>query len=150
MEITARSFGYVEDDEDEVLEAGFSEHEDGSGLVLLLQATAHEPDEQEIRLGMDTYCLVSAGRTHYGGLRRVERDGDLVRFSFDADAVEVLELPAELAVRLDGPPEAVQRFFAGLPLVLTRGRETGWPELVGFPGRSPGSSGLRCADTVDT
>lgn len=67
MELFAQSVGFEIDEEDEVVEAGFSEGIDDPGFTLLIQRTDYEPDEQDISLGMDTYCLVSGGRTHYGG-----------------------------------------------------------------------------------
>lgn len=132
LELIARSFGYAEDDDDEVLECGFSENEDGSGFVLLIQRTLYEPDEQDILLGFDTYCLVAGGRTHYGGIVRAEREGNLLRLDVSSKAARVLEVPANLEVHLEGSVDDVEDFFSGLPAILDWGREEGRPILVGF------------------
>ncbi len=49
-----------EDSVSEVLSAGVSEGEDGSGMALVFVCSLREPDEQDIASGMDTYCLVTA------------------------------------------------------------------------------------------
>ncbi|WP_447005149.1 Imm10 family immunity protein [Saccharothrix isguenensis] len=130
LRTTVRFFGYVEDDVDEVVEIGLAESDDGAGFVLLIQRTDYEPDEQDIALGMDTYCLVSGGRTHYGGVLRAARDGNTLHLRIAADAASLLDLPEQLAITLDGPADDVAAFFTGLPGVLDWGRPADRPVLV--------------------
>ncbi|MFC7645518.1 Imm10 family immunity protein [Streptosporangium lutulentum] len=62
------------DDDSETTVFGMAEHEDGTGNALIFMMSAEEPDEQEIGLGMDTYCVVredQAGTT-YGGVTHCE------------------------------------------------------------------------------
>ncbi|MET8166045.1 Imm10 family immunity protein [Streptomyces sp. NPDC005329] len=132
MELVAQSVGFEIDEEDEVVEAGFSEGIEEPGFTLLIQRTDYEPDEQDISLGMDTYCLVSGGRTHYGGLLRVEREGDVLRFGIAAQAAAVLNVPEHLTVRFEAPAENVTAYVTGLPDILDWGRAEERPVLVGF------------------
>ncbi|MER6447604.1 Imm10 family immunity protein [Streptomyces venezuelae] len=128
----SRSFGYEEDDVDEVVEAGFSEGADGAGFVLSVQRTAYEPDDQDVALGMDTYCLVSGGRSHYGGMLRARRDGDSLQLNFSPAASSSLGIPAEIRVIFEGPVDSIAEFFSGLPGILAWGRPEERPELIGF------------------
>jgi hypothetical protein len=48
-------------DYDCFIEAGVAETEHGEGFVMLFQCSADEPDEQDVSLGFDTHCLVTAG-----------------------------------------------------------------------------------------
>ncbi|WP_328541452.1 hypothetical protein OHT17_03345 [Streptomyces sp. NBC_00371] len=41
-------------------EAALAEGEDGSGFILMFMAGEEDPDDQEVALGMDTHCLVTA------------------------------------------------------------------------------------------
>ncbi|MFJ8149121.1 Imm10 family immunity protein [Streptomyces sp. NPDC096048] len=132
MEIVAQSVGFEVDEEDEVREAGFSEGADEPGFTLLIQRSDYEPDEQDISLGFDTYCLVSGGRSHYGGLRRVERDAEMIRFLFSSQAAAVLGISESLTVRFEAPTQSVEAYSSGLPGILDWGRETERPILVGF------------------
>ncbi len=52
--------------EEGTLTIGFSEEPDGSGWALILMR-AKSFDEQDVALGLDTYCLTDeTGRTVYG------------------------------------------------------------------------------------
>ncbi|WP_309111646.1 Imm10 family immunity protein [Saccharothrix sp.] len=134
VEVTARYFRFVEDEDDEVLEAGFAETEDGTGFVLLIQRSLYEPEEQEVHLGMDTYCLVSGGQSIYGGLRRAVRLDQGLDLTLSSEAAELLELPVDLQVRLDGEAAAAAEVLDALPRIVMWGREEERPELLGFDG----------------
>ncbi|XVV02648.1 Imm10 family immunity protein [Actinosynnema sp. CA-248983] len=134
MEIVVRSFRFAADEDDEVMEAGFAEADDGSGFVLLIQRGLYESDEQDIALGMDTYCLVSGGKSIYGGLIRAVRKERGVDLVLSREAASLLALPANLELRLDGPPDDVAEILDGLPRIVDWGREGERPELVDFDG----------------
>ncbi|WP_432033151.1 hypothetical protein [Streptomyces antibioticus] len=95
----------------------------------------YEPDEPDVSLGMGTYCLVSGGRTHYGGLLRVEREGHVLRFDIAGRAAAVLNVPERVTVRFDAPAENVEAYMTGLPSILDWGRAEERPVLVGFSRR---------------
>ncbi|WP_406270858.1 Imm10 family immunity protein [Actinacidiphila glaucinigra] len=132
MELVAQSVGFEADEDDEVLEAGFSEGVDDPGFTLLIQRSDYEPDEQDISLGFDTYCLVTGGRTHYGGILRVEWDGGVLRFDVSTHAAAVLNVPENLTVRFEAPAEDVEAYLTGLPEILDWGRMEERPVLVGL------------------
>ncbi|MFF4573689.1 hypothetical protein [Streptomyces sp. NPDC001410] len=63
----ARAAGAEIDPDGDFVEAGVAEGEDGSGFVMLFMCDGQEPDDQEVSLGMDTHCLVTANQgTAYG------------------------------------------------------------------------------------
>lgn len=67
---TARAARTEIDPDGYFTEAALAEGEDGSGFILMFMAGEEEPDDQEVALGMDTHCLVTAGQgTAYGCVR---------------------------------------------------------------------------------
>lgn len=68
-----------------------------------------EFDEQDVALGMDTYCLVWHGATHYGGIVEWATDGNSFTVHLSNDAQAELGLPPLLAFSLDAESVAVVR-----------------------------------------
>lgn len=122
----------IDFDFDDYIEAGIAEGEDGGGFVLLFQRRADEPDEQDVSLGFDTHCLVTAGQgTAYGCVRSVELTGNVLRVSLARESLPALGLDdAEIEAVLEAPAEDVARFREVLPQVLTYGRENARPVHV--------------------
>ncbi|MEU5741648.1 Imm10 family immunity protein [Streptomyces tendae] len=131
MEIVTQSVGFEVDEEDEVREAGFSEGTDEPGFTLLIQQSDYESDEQDISLAFDTYYLVSGGRSHYGGLRRVERDTEMIRFLSTSQAATAPGISESLTVRFEAPTQSMEAYSSGLPGIRDWDRETERPILVG-------------------
>ncbi len=93
-----------------------AEHPDGSGARLEIQR-ASSFDDQDRRLGMDTYCLViGSGATHYGGVVHwLVDESDVLRIALDASAAEALDGPAiEVALRRDD----VEVVMDAMPIIL--------------------------------
>ena len=83
-----------------VLIAMAGENVNGKGAWVDFQL-ALDPSEQDTRLGMDTYCVAThEGRTHYGGIERVEAGSDYVDVLFGAEAAAKLDLPPLLRIDL--------------------------------------------------
>ncbi|MFD5709680.1 hypothetical protein ACFWHW_04690 [Streptomyces pharetrae] len=60
---TARvACGLDDPDRDDCLMAGVAESDGEEAFSLLFMCDVAEPDEQEVRLGMDTHCLVTPTR----------------------------------------------------------------------------------------
>lgn len=57
-------------------------------------------DEQDVELGMDTYCLVRDGASHYGGVRSFGHDGSSVTFEFTDAAARALQLPSAVTITI--------------------------------------------------
>ncbi|MFD5623789.1 hypothetical protein [Streptomyces yangpuensis] len=56
--------------------------------MLLFQRGEDEPDEQEVALGFDTHCLVTADQgTAYGCVREVSLTGNVLRVSLDPSSL---------------------------------------------------------------
>ncbi|BCY10457.1 Imm10 family immunity protein [Actinoplanes sp. L3-i22] len=117
----------------EVDEAGFAEEPDGSGFALMFQRTDYEPDEQDVRLGFDTYCLTTGdGRTHYGGLRSANLAGADLTLTISPDASAAVGLAEISTIKLDVDAVSLADFREGLPQVVNWGRESEIPALSGF------------------
>jgi hypothetical protein len=71
--------------------AGVAERGDGTGRELIFRTSREPPDEREIGLGMDTYCLVTKNQgTAYGSMRELIIDGDRMRVVPRRDALDDL------------------------------------------------------------
>jgi hypothetical protein len=131
--IVAQAAGFAHDEDDEVVEAGFAQGADGSGFALMIQRADYEPDEQDVSLGMDTYCLTTGdGRTHYGGLLYAELDGDQLTLRLSPDAAAIIAITEVTTVRLDVDAASLAAFRSGLPQVVNCGRSDAIPTLRGF------------------
>ncbi|MFF0154450.1 Imm10 family immunity protein [Micromonospora sp. NPDC005203] len=131
--IVAHAAGFEHDEDDEVVEAGFAEGADGSGFALMFQRTDYEPDEQDISLDMDTYCLTTGdGRTHYGGLLGAELDGGQLTLRLAPGAAEAIGLSEVTTVRLHVDAASLAALRNGLPQVVNWGRCEEIPTLQGF------------------
>ncbi len=129
----ARAVGAETDLEfDCFLEAGLSEKPDGSGFIMQFQCSSDEPDEQDIGLGLDTHCVVTANQgTAYGCVRSVDLVGNVLRISLSADALEALGLDdPDIEAVLDAPVEDIARFREVLSQVLAYGRDDALPAYV--------------------
>ncbi|MEV6200074.1 Imm10 family immunity protein [Streptomyces sp. NPDC051771] len=63
--------------------AGVIESEDEESFALEFQSLVEEPDEQNVRLGMDSYCVVTPDQNTAYCVRTVELSGDLLQVTFD-------------------------------------------------------------------
>jgi hypothetical protein len=89
-----------------------------------------QPDEQNVRNGTDSYCVMNeSGGVHYGGLRGVSLLPGLLTLSFDHEAVEVLSLPSKIIPLGISPEVDLQKLRAGLHRVLTYGNPQKLPRL---------------------
>lgn len=135
-EILARAAGFDRDDVNECLTAGFAELPDGSCLALLFQVSTHEPDDQDLHLGWDTYCITTGDQsgTCYGGLLHEHFAGTELTLLFTPKAASELRLETEVRVRFDVDESSLQEFKDGFRrVVLVRwGRADQVPTLSGF------------------
>ncbi|KMS89906.1 MULTISPECIES: Imm10 family immunity protein [Streptomyces] len=113
-------------------EAALAEEADGSGFILMFMAGEDDPDEQEVAMGMDTHCLVTAGQgTAYGCVREAVLTGKVLRVSLDPDALENLRLSdSEVEAVIEAPDEDVVQFRKVLAQVLAYGRADALPVRV--------------------
>ncbi|MGW1092481.1 hypothetical protein ACWD4L_41195 [Streptomyces sp. NPDC002596] len=88
---TARAARTEIDPDGYFTEAALAEGDDGSGFILMFMAGEEDPDDQEVALGMDTHCLVTAGQgTAYGCVREAVLTGNVLRVSLNPEALEDL------------------------------------------------------------
>lgn len=113
-------------------EAALAESEDGSGFIMMFMAGEDDPDDQEIALGMDTHCLVTAGQgTAYGCVREAVLTGNVLRVSLRSEALEDLRSSdGEIEAVIEAPAEDVALFREVLTRVLAYGRADAVPTRV--------------------
>ncbi|MFI5908283.1 Imm10 family immunity protein [Dactylosporangium sp. NPDC051541] len=119
-------------DEESCLVAAVGERDDGTGRALIFQAGDEPPDAQDVRLGLDTYCLVTERHgTAYGCVREVSIDGGRMRVVVSEDALADLGLEdAEIIVELAADPRALVAFREYLARILTYGRPDARPAVL--------------------
>ncbi|WP_216077402.1 Imm10 family immunity protein [Isoptericola sediminis] len=103
MRLKARNVGFFEDyDDEEALEVAFAgEDEGGCERSFSIQRSTYPPDAQEIRSGMDSYCVsTERGLTVYGCLLDVSLVGHLLRLQLRGDDADALEVSSVVEVDL--------------------------------------------------
>ena len=130
MRLTAAEVGIFEDyGDDETLEVGIA-GVDGAGVrrSFSIQRSTYEPDDQEVRAGMDSYCVsTERGFTVYGCLRSVRLTGALLTLQFAVEDAEVL-------AKTETSPDRVhylaqlQQWFSG-PILVTSSEALEWPAV---------------------
>lgn len=75
-------------------------HDSESGDTLEIQRSI-ELDEQDAALGMDTYCILRDGASHYGGIVGWATSVDSVSIELVESAQKVLALPAVVRISVD-------------------------------------------------
>lgn len=129
---TARAATTEIDPDGYFTEAALAEGADGSGFMLMFMAGEDEPDDQEVALGMDTHCLVTAGQgTAYGCVREAVLTGNVLRVSVDPESLQDLRLSdSEIEAVIEAPAEDAALFREVLAQVLTYGRADALPTRV--------------------
>jgi hypothetical protein len=90
-----------------------AENPDGSGARLELQK-ALSLDEQDRKLGMDTYCLCTdEGATFYGGIKSWKLMPDLLEINLNMQAAEALGVQG-FAISFSAKELAILEEGAGL------------------------------------
>lgn len=100
--MAARGLGVEEALELNALVLAFAEEASGEGWCIEVQRSI-EFDEQDRELGMDTYCLVAGGATHYGGVKAWTVRANALCLSLDESAA--LELGLETTLEIEFPTE---------------------------------------------
>lgn len=124
--------GLDEPDQGDCAMAGVAESDDEEAFSLLFTCGFDEPDAQEVRLGMDTHCLVTPDQgTAYGCVREMELDGDVLRVRLDPSSLDALGLADPVVEALLRAPMAdVARMRKVLPRILAYGRPDARPRLI--------------------
>ncbi|GGZ05053.1 hypothetical protein CP967_16545 [Streptomyces nitrosporeus] len=118
--------------QDDCLTAGVAESDDEEAFSLLFMCDFDEPDAQEVRLGMDTHCVITPDQnTAYGCVRKAELDGDVLRVTLDPSSLDALGLADPVVEALLRAPAAdVARMREVLPRVLAYGRPDARPNVI--------------------
>ncbi|MGW7080415.1 Imm10 family immunity protein [Streptomyces sp. NPDC054871] len=126
---TARTVTTEIDPDGYFTEAALAEGEDGSGFILMFMAGEENPDDQEVALGMDTHCLVTAGQgTAYGCVREAVLTGNVLQISLNPEALEGLRLSdSRIEAVIEAPTKDIALFREVLARVLAYGRANAVP-----------------------
>ncbi|MFI7123756.1 Imm10 family immunity protein [Amycolatopsis sp. NPDC049868] len=140
--MTAAEVGFFEDHEDEeALEVGIA-GVDGAGVrrSFSIQRSTYEPDEQEVRSGMDSYNVsTEQGLTVYGCLRIVRLTGTILTLEFTAEDAGILEISTPVEVDLSGLGIDDADLSGWLRKILDWGAREKRPELIGLDTSGPSS-----------
>jgi hypothetical protein len=106
--------------------------DDPESWSLCFMACYDAEDEQEISLGMDTYCLVvdPGQRTFYGGVAECELNDDRLILRVTEQAAEALGTPTEMSFALALDSTKLASLRRGLRRVLTSGRANAVPQCL--------------------
>ena len=97
---------------------GVAEKADGSGRALVFQL-AHEFDDQDRALGMDTYAIsTDTGATIYGGVTHYVLTDRLLSIWFSDNASTKLGIGRECQLALSVDPESLAKLRDGLRRIL--------------------------------
>ncbi|MFD5093700.1 Imm10 family immunity protein [Amycolatopsis thailandensis] len=135
MRLAAAEIGFFEDHEDEeALEVGVAGvDESGTPRSFSFQRSTYEPDEQEIRSGMDSYNVsTERGLTVYGCLRGVRLSGMVLTLEFSAEDAEILEISTPVEVNLTEARVDEENLSRKLREILDWGSPEKRPDLAGL------------------
>ena len=133
MRYVATSVGIEDSMDDDFMDVWLSERPDGTGRSLSFQRTLHEVEQDDVDMGMDSYCVsADSGASVYGALLAVRRDGRVVTFSFVPEDAQLLRVDETVEVEIDVDDLMLETVMDGLRKVLLWGREASIPSLQGL------------------
>lgn len=133
MRLTATEVGFYEDyEDDETLAVGLAGvDEAGSRRSFSIQRSTYEPDEQDIRLGMNSYNIsTERGFTVYGCLHRVQLTDSVLSLTFTTEDAEILEISTPVEVNLTEATAELAVLAGKLREILDWGAPEKRPELA--------------------
>ncbi len=115
-DLTVHTAAAVELDDLNSFVVALYENEGGFGLEVQRSLTV---DEQDVALGLDSYCVsISAGPSHYGGIQSCVLRGRSLELGFSTDAAEALGLDPRLVLDLRVDDARLEEIRHGLKRVL--------------------------------
>lgn len=135
MRLSAAEVGFFEDyDDEEALEVGIAGVDDaGVRRSFSIQRSTYEPEEQDVRSGMDSYNVsTERGFTAYGCLHVVRLADSLLTLEFVARDADILHIstPVKVDLRESGVDEA--DLSRKLYVILDWGARGRRPQLIGI------------------
>lgn len=135
MRLTVQQVGYVEDpDGDESLVVGLAGTDEGGvWRSFEVQRSTYEPDEQDVRGGMDSYCVsTERGLTVYGCLTGVRLTEMTLTLEFAAEDARILEISTPVDADLGESGANLPELSTKLRAILDWGNDDKRPQLTGF------------------
>jgi hypothetical protein len=123
----------VQTDDSDIFVIGIRENVTARAWSLVLMESEMDSEEQDIDLGMNTYCLVVEPEhaTVYGGVLDCELQATSLRLRLTAAAADELGMPADATFPLALGREQLAVLRRGLRRVLTSGPPGTHPRLIG-------------------
>jgi hypothetical protein len=124
----------VQADDSGTFVIGLRENTTPEAWSLLLFESADEPDEQDLDLDMDTYCVVvdPGQATTYGGVLECELRDTSLRLRLAGSAATDLGLPPDTTFPLEVSAAQLATLRRGLRRVFTSGQPGHQPRLTGL------------------
>ncbi|MEU4715011.1 Imm10 family immunity protein [Micromonospora purpureochromogenes] len=121
-----------DDDGVYVIAVGETDEPESWSLAIMECSEEDMEDQQEIDLGMDTYCLVvdPGQATHYGGVIECEVTETRLRLELTPDAARDLGVSADVTFALELTSDKLRMLKDGLTRVFASGRENARPTLL--------------------
>ena len=122
----------VGEDGGDIYAAEIREGPDPDAWSLTFIECQEADDEQDVELGMDTYCLVvdPGQATYYGGVRECELRGGQLHLILTEQAAAKLGMPVETRFELELTHQQSEALSRGLERVLTSGRTDDIPDQL--------------------
>ena len=116
---------------DGFLVAVLTESAEGDGVWLQFQSKLDGPDERDVVLGRDTYCVFADEGPAFGCVREAVLSDRVLRIVLSADSLALLGVAeSEIEVSLEVDQDAVTHFREGLAMILAYGREDARPRVM--------------------
>lgn len=126
MEFTAAEVDFAV--EDRVAQLFLAEADD-EGHTIDIQSSLDDPDESDVRLGMDTYYIsLDEEEAVYGGVDQCVMTPEMIGLVFSEQAAATFGT-SHVEVRFEIPSEQVAELAEHLRLLFTSGRSTEHPAL---------------------
>ncbi|MFD6751895.1 Imm10 family immunity protein [Micromonospora gifhornensis] len=133
MRFIARDAGVEENEEDDFLDVWMAEGGDPSGNGFSFQCALHEVDQDEVDMGLDSYCVATQnGATVYGPVRAAEFDENVLILTFAPDDADLLRTSERVEIVLAVGANQLAAIKHALRRVLSWGRSSSVPSFTGF------------------
>jgi hypothetical protein len=126
MEFTASEIDFAIED---LVAQLYLAEDDSEGHTIDIQTNLDEPDESDVRLGMDTYYIsIDEDQAVYGGVARCVMTPESISLVFSEAAAATFGM-SRVDARFAVSPERLSEIAQHLQVIFTSGRPTERPEL---------------------
>ncbi len=131
---TTRVLRKVQDDDGDHYLIGLRESPEPTSWSIIFMESDADPDDEDIEMGMDSYCIVvdPGQATWYGGVRECQLDGNQLSMTLDSDASVALGLAERTTLELLVSQDDLAMVRNGLKRVFSSGPLRERPVVAGL------------------